>query len=595
MNKLMKISTLCLIIFSIQNSFSQKKDENIGTEVVNVVKPYTPSISDAFKIKDNPIIDDSENSKKEIIKYDIFSFPVASTFAPAKGRAANVEQKQKASLYKNYASIGFGNYGTVNAGLFITENIGEAGYFGAKLSHQSSQGNIPNIVLNNKYSNSDFDLNYGEKLENYAWKTSIGYQHQMYSWYGLPENFGAIFGPDEIYLLQNKINPNHSFQDFYGQAKIDFKDSFVSEIAAKIDRFVDSNNSLENSFELQPIFKFNIGESILKTIVGIKYQSNFFEKFYGSDASLTATSNESTFLNFCINPNYTIENEMYNINIGAKVVLQNNTKMVVSGIDLGNSQKTFVYPNISASANLVDNILIAFASLDGNLTQNSYHDFVDQNPFLSPTLTILPTDKTYDFNIGIKGKLTNNVGYTLKATLIDEKNKALFKNNPYNNFTTNRDYENGNSFGVVYDNIKTTSLFGELNADFADSFSMRINAEYNNYSTDNESFAWNLPNIKASSIFEWHFLEKWSAATHIFYAGARKDFKILAFEPAFIGGDINLDPYFDANFNLEYQYNEKLALYTKINNISGQNYQKWVNFPSQGLQFMVGAHYKFDF
>ena len=39
-----------LVVFLFQFSFAQKK-EQIGTETVNVVKPYTPKISDAFKVK----------------------------------------------------------------------------------------------------------------------------------------------------------------------------------------------------------------------------------------------------------------------------------------------------------------------------------------------------------------------------------------------------------------------------------------------------------------------------------------------------------------------------------------------------------------
>ena len=31
---------------------------DIGTEVINVVKPYKPSVSDAFKIKENPFFDE---------------------------------------------------------------------------------------------------------------------------------------------------------------------------------------------------------------------------------------------------------------------------------------------------------------------------------------------------------------------------------------------------------------------------------------------------------------------------------------------------------------------------------------------------------
>ena len=95
-----KIATV-LVLASMQTAFAQKKDENIGTEVVNVVKPYTPSISDAFKVKETPTLDDDDTSKKENILYNIFSFPVASTFTPSKGRAANVDKSEEEKLFKN--------------------------------------------------------------------------------------------------------------------------------------------------------------------------------------------------------------------------------------------------------------------------------------------------------------------------------------------------------------------------------------------------------------------------------------------------------------------------------------------------------------
>ena len=60
--------TFILLFAGLQSAFSQKKDENIGTEVVNVVKPYTPTISDAFKVKETPVLEDEANSKKEDIK-----------------------------------------------------------------------------------------------------------------------------------------------------------------------------------------------------------------------------------------------------------------------------------------------------------------------------------------------------------------------------------------------------------------------------------------------------------------------------------------------------------------------------------------------
>ena len=80
-----KIAIL-VVLLGLQLAVAQKKDENIGTEVVNVVKAYTPTISDAFKVKESPVLTDEDNSKKEAIQYSIFSFPVASTFTPTKGK-----------------------------------------------------------------------------------------------------------------------------------------------------------------------------------------------------------------------------------------------------------------------------------------------------------------------------------------------------------------------------------------------------------------------------------------------------------------------------------------------------------------------------
>ena len=96
MNKLHQYKfTVLIVLFAYSTGIAQKKDENIGTEVVNVVKPYSASISDAFKVKETPVTEDEESLKKEEIKYTIFSFPVASTFTPAKGISAGVDKPKK--------------------------------------------------------------------------------------------------------------------------------------------------------------------------------------------------------------------------------------------------------------------------------------------------------------------------------------------------------------------------------------------------------------------------------------------------------------------------------------------------------------------
>ena len=122
MSKIKIYFSTTIALFLTYASFSQVKDENIGSEVVNIVKAYTPTISDAFKVKETPVLEDEDNMQKEEIKYNIFSFPVASTFTPAKGKAAAVDKSEREKIYRNYATLGFGNYATANAELFITED-----------------------------------------------------------------------------------------------------------------------------------------------------------------------------------------------------------------------------------------------------------------------------------------------------------------------------------------------------------------------------------------------------------------------------------------------------------------------------------------
>jgi len=124
LNQSLKIKLLVLgaIIFSF-NTISAQEEDNLGTEVVNIVKPYSPTISDAFKVKENPLMNDSTNTKKKEVNYSIFSVPVASTFTPAKGKATSVEKAKPLKLYDNYATFGIGNYTNVLAEFYSNFEI----------------------------------------------------------------------------------------------------------------------------------------------------------------------------------------------------------------------------------------------------------------------------------------------------------------------------------------------------------------------------------------------------------------------------------------------------------------------------------------
>ena len=58
---------------------------------------------------------------------------------------------------------------------------------------------------------------------------------------------------------------------------------------------------------------------------------------------------------------------------------------------------------------------------------------------------------------------------------------------------------------------------------------------------------------------------------------------------------ITLDSYFDANAHLGYKINPQFSVFAKANNIVNKNYERWLNYPVQGIQFLAGLTYQFDF
>ena len=571
-----------LFLLLSQFSFAQKK-EQIGTETVNVVKPYTPKISDAFKVKEIPELDDEGNAKKENIKYTIFSFPVASTFTPSKGKAEGVEKEKQAHLFKNYATFGVGNYGTFIGELFVNHDLNDTDYVGGMFRHHSSEGGIQNVALEDRFYDTSLDLMYGSNQKNVSWNVDLGYQNQIYNWYGLPENFGSTLTPQDRTTLINRINPQQTYGTISLGGNVAFKESILNKASLKYNHFSDAFGSSENRFYAKPTVEFDVMESAVKTNIIVDYIGGSFKKNYSN------TNTELVkygFTNFGIVPSFVIQEEDWTLNIGAG--------LFYSLDNVNSNNKFLVYPQFNASYKVVGDLMIFYAGAEGNLEQNSYMDFVNENPFLSPTLNIAPTDKQYDVFAGLKGKLTNNVSYNIKASYANERNKALFRSNDYTENAGNNDYAYGNSFQVVYDDMKTLRFYGELKADFSSAVSFGINGTFSSYTNDFQQEAWNLPALKINSNLDFNITEKWFAGVNVFYVGERKDFQVNTLFPA-NAAPVTLKSYFDVNANVGFKYSDRLTAFARANNITNNAYQKWLNYPVQGFQVILGVNYKFDF
>ncbi|BFP42148.1 TonB-dependent receptor [Flavobacteriaceae bacterium GF1] len=575
-----------LILFlSLFGVVRAQQTDDIGTETVTVVKPYSPSVSDAFKIKLDPVINDSIELQKKPIEYVIFSVPVASTFTPAKAKAARVEKRPPPTLYNSYASVGLGNFNNAIVDFYTSREVGrDENLFDVGLTHFSSRGDIDSTPLDTDFYNTNLDLSFAKKDRDYDWSVGLGLGHQLYNWYGLESSTFTDTQINGIDELQNYFNAE-------ANAQLTVEDSFFKNGKLLVRRFWDALESGENRAVFKTELEIPISSELVNFKTKVDYVGGEFE-----NASLNSTTNTSGIayghLIVGVNPSFVVLRDELTLHLGANLVY---------GTDLERSNGNFfIYPAITASYRLVEDQVIAYGGIEGDLNQNSYYDFVGENPFVSPTLEIQPTDQQYMGYAGLKGQLTTNIGYNVKGFYRAENRRPLFFLNPQNLFRDDEGgYNFGNSFQVFYDDIRTLGFFAEINVDINRNFTLGLNGEYFNYNTETDNPAWNLPEIQGSLFMDYQISDKWYAGANLFFVGEREDLRSVAAENTppneFVSNIITLDSFFDANVHLGYRFNDQLSIFAKVSNLANNNYERWSNFRVQGFQALAGVSYKFDF
>lgn len=565
-----------LFLFALLSSgFLFAQDRPLGSETVIVVKPYTPSVNDAFKIRETPRVSDSVSLEKKPVKYSIFSVPVASTFTPSKGQATRVEKAQRVKLFNNYATLAFGTYSNALAEFYSNFEVNRSDNFGVFLTHNSSQGGIKGVRLDDSFYNTELNLNYNSRNRNSSWNTEVGLQHQLFNWYGIPEEIGF---PDEVV---RGIDPAQNYFSAFLGGEFELYDSFFERASARYRFFGDAYSSAEHHFTTDAKFEVNIADELITTDITGDIVNGQFNQTY----NLPQQNINYSFVNVGISPSLLILRDDLTVNLGVSFFYSLNTE---------NSKNSFyIYPNVTASYRLGGDYFIPYAGLEGDLKQNTYYQLAQVNPFVSPTLNIQPTDRPYDAYVGAKGKLTNSVAYNLRASYMTEFNKPLFYKNSYL-AAVEEDYAFGNSFGIVNDDVNTLSVSGEVNVDINRNFRLGMNAAYFSYSADSQAEAWNLPDFRASILADYQITQKWFAGANVFFVGERKDLASSVTGQMEQQRVVTLDSYVDLNANVGYRFNDQLSIFARGNNLLGTNYERWQDFPVQGIQVLAGATYKFD-
>jgi hypothetical protein len=567
--KIKYVIAITLFFAVLNNAYSQK----MNFEEIQVVAPYLPTISEAFKILENPSMADTTTVKTNF-EYSIKPLKISTAFDVEPISPARMRGEPLAKLYKGYIKAGIGTHATPYAEIFYGSLRANEYAYGIRAKHLSSSGTIEN------YDYSQFSDNllnvYGKRFyRNLTVNADLNYQRDMVHYYGFQRddftsNQSALDFIDGLSGDQIK----QSFNIF--SAGVNYNTSHLD--SAKLNHSAGINYRLLSDRYDASEHKFSLGGNLGKRLppdpLGFA-ETQYFKLFANADFyNYTISDIKTTRGLISLEPRLSSQYRDFNFYIGVDITTQieNNTYLKF-------------YPQAHAEANLVHDVLIAYGTFSGGMEKHDLYNTTRANPYMNTQLD-MPLrfmNKKSDLTGGFKGSISSYVAYNFSISNAEIDKFAFFVNDTTQLLN--------NKFTIVYDNIRRFNFHAEIFTQIGERFRIRLATDYYEYSLFDEIEAWHLPTVVVTGNIKYNIQDKFILSLDAY---ARNSTYARGFDNANNPVRIELEGFHvDTNIGIEYRYTRVLSIFLNFNNIQNQPLQQWYNYPTQRFNFLGGVTYSF--
>lgn len=549
------LSSLCLLlssgIFFSSPAFSQtpiKKE-------VEVVKPYEPTVSDANKINVLPQIKDSVTIRPAF-NYNIVPMMVNTEYNVPAINAARMLAMPIPKLYKSYLKLGYGNYSSPLAEVYINSLRSKKFTAGLFLRHQSSKGSV---TLDNErnayagYSESSAEV-FGKRFLKKAY---------LYADAGVRGNTVYRYGynPAIDTLLQNG-----NIRQSYMLASVNTGLHSLNTDSSKLTYHVGLGYNYFKEREARAEHEMKIAGQFNRLYQGKMFGINTSFDLLKRNNLLDSTGNANGL--FALNPWIGISSNEFRLQLGfnANFDKQNG------------SLKPHLYPKAELQFNAVKDVLIPFLGVNGQIKNHSYQEIAFENPFINPNLLVKNSNVKTSFYGGVKGSLGAKASYVLRVDFSTINDQYFFVNDTTTKLR--------NQFTVVYDNVDLFNGYGEINYDFSESLVFGLKGNIYKYTVVREQYAWHKPTYDLTFSTKYNLRNKILVNLDVLSVGKR-----YAKEYSKLITSKELPGIVDFNLGLEYRYTKILSAWIHFNNLTAAKYYTWNQYPAQRFNLMVGFTY----
>jgi hypothetical protein len=523
------------------------QNNGLPTGEVDVIDEFDARLIDAERFVVNPVLPPLDTSKKRMT-YFIDGKALQVQYLPPRITPRRFSSPAMDPTYNGYIRAGAGLPRALYLdGAYDLSNEQSPIAFGFDLFHYSA--NNDNKVENQKFSNSLANINAAYYNDfGFSIDGDLGYKRDVVHFYGYNDLDDDFVG--ELTYAEDDVK--QIFSTIYAKAQLRNNQPTVADIDYGAD--IDFYNLQDNYAARETGFRLS-GE-----------MTKWFDERHPVNAKVivdftnyqdTASQNLN---NFFFQPSYAYHGDRFRVKVG---------------VNLASHQDEFyVFPDIEAAANFIDNILTAFVGARGDLYKNNFQNLTDYNPFLSSRVSIRNSFNNRFYG-GIKGEIIG-IDYRVEASYEDVDNLALFTSN----------LDSIPRFNVVYDTANIVTLAAEVSAPLFENFELIGSFAQRVYSTSNNDKAWHLPSLTLNVGASYKLLDE--------KLTVRGDLFIENGVPVpTADGSKNLNGLLDLNGSAEYMFSDNIGGFVRVNNLLNNRRQRWRHYPTFGLNALVGVTAKF--
>ncbi len=571
---------LFLFLLSISISYAQKKENSIDTESIVIVKSFTPSLSDAFKIKSNPFISDSiSNSKFELV-YDLKKIPVISTFEPNKATPLKLKQKVLYNPFNTFFSGAFGNKNQLFFNISSLVEIDRSQRFGLNFYKDGFGNDIDNTILRSNQNYNEIGFNHNLRNNQYNVNTQFKFSKSLNNYFGLNENVW-----DQSFL--NSIDPQIRRNNFKVRSDWNWYDYFFNDFVLQANLSTDNFGSIEKQIGLSTNFGSELARSNIKGKIKIqglntRFVSSYFEKIqeeYSQSLGSLSVFWQNT-------------NKDLRFKIGAGVTY-------FLGVDQI-SNNLIYYPEIEIFYQKEENKIISYLNALGGAKLNSYSSLTDVNPYMAPTALLVPTFNKYNIQLGIRSRLASVLNFDFGLIFDEVENYNFYQRLPFDNENELESYRLSNAFESKYLDLSFYGFNASIIINMIKDNFIRFEASYRFFDTQQEEILWNIPSLQAN----WESQIKWNDHLAFSFKGSMWGDRSAAVRPIFLDQELSSDllineeilPIFiRSSAHITYKLTKQFDLFFKGRFNSKGIHGRWSYYPEPPFLILGGITYKFDF